>query len=269
MSETLDDELSSADLIRRVGGGITSRQIRRWREAGIIPYRVKGQGRGQGHIAVYPERATAQVAEIKRLLDAHLGLDQVTLRLWMDGFDVETEAIRRDVQASLEKYERKFAEEIESTGERIDNAAHRSRYRHPVQSDLLDNFGTRGMAELTGALSHAVEGRTSPRQVGVLTRVLSIITPPLIHKRLKQRNIIEDQLAIGDILALFAAVVQPAILRKAVEDASSDDFHRAQNVFSNFAQEVAADERWESIGYEDSHVLIALTLVLLPFFAQG
>ena len=89
------------------GVSISSDQLRRWRDQGLMP-RVEqiGLGRAAGSVIRYPT-GTAQLAlEISRLLASKNKLSFVGWQLWMQGRDVADEYWKPAISSALASLKR-------------------------------------------------------------------------------------------------------------------------------------------------------------------
>lgn len=75
---------------------MTWMRLKRWRKAGLVPdpeqQRIPGQ---RGSTSVYPEQAFEQALVVARLVKRHRDLDKVGFLLFLGGYAVEVEALRR------------------------------------------------------------------------------------------------------------------------------------------------------------------------------
>ena len=103
---------ADAELIayaRTNGRQVTVRQLKRWRTLGLIPFRLRrGRGRGRGVRATDRPWARYQLIAVLDALATSRSADDVILRLWYDGWDIETRRVReiveRRVLADKERY---------------------------------------------------------------------------------------------------------------------------------------------------------------------
>jgi hypothetical protein len=81
--------------VRSVGLRVTTHQLLRWRNAGLLPAPKRvGHGRGRGTTVHYPPIATLQVTALAAALKAQRNLDEAGWAIWVFGFPV-TDFARR------------------------------------------------------------------------------------------------------------------------------------------------------------------------------
>lgn len=82
---------------------VSVRQIERWRDAGLVPKpNVNALGRGKGKQSDYPEEAIEMVEATQRLVADGLGLDDVLLHLFVEGYSVWIEKVKACILRNLE-----------------------------------------------------------------------------------------------------------------------------------------------------------------------
>jgi len=71
--------------------GVTDRQLRRWRDQGLLPkpIRRRSMGRAVGSETFYPSRTCEQLRAAVRWFTYDRRVEQVKWALWCDGFDVQ------------------------------------------------------------------------------------------------------------------------------------------------------------------------------------
>lgn len=84
------------DAARRHGGKVSTNQLKRWRDAELIPRPVQSHPRGQhGSVALYPPGTLTQLLTVTKLRQSFKKLDRIRFELWWDGaYDGQTASIR-------------------------------------------------------------------------------------------------------------------------------------------------------------------------------
>jgi len=88
---------------------MTWMRLKRWRKAGLVPdpeqQRVPGQ---RGSTSVYPEEAFEQALLVAQLLERHRDLDKVGFLLYLGGYPVDVDALRRIFLGGLDSISREI-----------------------------------------------------------------------------------------------------------------------------------------------------------------
>jgi hypothetical protein len=88
-----------------IGLPVSPREIERWLQARLIPQPERTYP-GRGSRAAYSKRAAAQAAEIQRLLHARWHLDEVAVPLFLSGYEVGEETVKRAFKAHVARARR-------------------------------------------------------------------------------------------------------------------------------------------------------------------
>lgn len=85
---------------------LTSRKLKRWRTAGLLPHpRRTSLGRGKGMRSEYPPGTARQLLALCRLLRRFPhDLDAVCFALWFEGFPLQPDDLKQSLEALLRPY---------------------------------------------------------------------------------------------------------------------------------------------------------------------
>lgn len=104
--ETLEEVLARAE---RAGYEVSERQLKRWRDEGLVPSPQKvGLGRGKGTVAYYPPGTGDLVTAIARELQETRDLPTVAFKLWFEGYPL-TSYVRDELLSVFKGHDRRFS----------------------------------------------------------------------------------------------------------------------------------------------------------------
>jgi len=89
----------------RCGIQVSPREIERWRQRQLVPQPERTYP-GHGSLAIYPDGAAKQVAEVAKLLDSGWKLDDVAVGLFVRGYDLDEETVKLAFKAHAERARR-------------------------------------------------------------------------------------------------------------------------------------------------------------------
>jgi hypothetical protein len=108
--------LTTEDLIQaatRWGYPVTSRQLERWRNAGVLPKMSRhGRGKGRGALWVYPPEATGVLRTFLEIRQPHEVLAETAVRMWLRTDENPSPILRKQFRAASTTHRslrRKFA----------------------------------------------------------------------------------------------------------------------------------------------------------------
>jgi hypothetical protein len=96
---------------RASGRQVTARQLKRWRILGLLPPRtVRGRGRARGVEGRDKPWVRYQLIAVLDALDTKRSADEVILRLWYDGWDINTRRVREIAEQRVLAERERYAE---------------------------------------------------------------------------------------------------------------------------------------------------------------
>jgi len=147
--ETWLTERQLLDAARRYGSKVSADQLKRWRDAHLIPRPVQSHPRGrQGSASFYPPGTLTRLLRVSGLRRLHKKLDRIRFELWWDG----------DFVGQLDPVRELLVEQLDRALSPLRN--HRDRYDDPfdaaeaaVTGDALAGRepGLRAMRRLAGS----------------------------------------------------------------------------------------------------------------------
>lgn len=96
---------------------VTPKQVARWRSQGVLPPPIShGRGRGRGVARSHDDATVEQLGALTSILKRNRSLDYAAFRLWLRGYNVHLDRVRRALRklvvAPLEKPRRESTEEL-------------------------------------------------------------------------------------------------------------------------------------------------------------
>jgi hypothetical protein len=141
--------------------GITPKKVARWRTEDVLPPPIShGRGRGRGVSRSHDDRTLEQLVALDKILKRHRSLDYAAFRLWVRGYDVPPDRVRRAlkklildaVQGAREKTRDDLTEIALSAEEKL--AEHR---KSPKQARKMAQEG--GLAPLLLMMLQLLTGK--------------------------------------------------------------------------------------------------------------
>ena len=186
--------------------GVSERQLRRWRDEGLLPraFDQRWLGRGLGSATFYPAGSCRQLREIVRWFAHDRRVDIVRWALWCNGFPVDPDPHARILEALRHPTPARRKEDLKYRGDFVAYFAAMLRtvaeqgkdfQPHPGQPiadalrDVAPSVGFEGMPEIAGPLGSDLERlfASAVRQWDILYLVEYLTAERLVQLRDRAR----------------------------------------------------------------------------------
>jgi len=179
------------DQLAARGLQVTARQLKRWRDAGLLSSPVQqSAGRGRGRPSVgYPPAAVDQATAIVDLLGRRVPLDEMGMAMFLRAAPVSETAVRRAVLAMLSATGTEAEEDpADQADELVAHLLRRARRSAPLQywSRRARGYGERVgvvLGDMLTAVAHRflAETQPSPEAQAVTAHTLGTTQPQTQH----------------------------------------------------------------------------------------
>ena len=179
------------DQLAARGLQVTARQLKRWRDAGLLSSPVQqSAGRGRGRPSVgYPPAAVDQATAIVDLLGRRVPLDEMGMAMFLRAAPVSETAVRRAVLAMLSATGTEAEEDpADQADELVAHLLRRARRSAPLQywSRRARGYGERVgvvLGDMLTAVAHRflAETQPSPEAQAATAHILGTTQPQTQH----------------------------------------------------------------------------------------
>jgi DNA-binding transcriptional MerR regulator len=201
--------------------GVTDRQLRRWRDQGLLPKPIRrvGKGRAVGSEVFYPQGTCVQLVAVVRWFEWDRRVDEVKWALWCEGFEVEPEWIRT-LEERLATAVEAVEDELEDFDHKPDSAIN-ALARDPLprwmrgREDLRDSLVAMFAESLQG-----IGGSAEPL-AEIAAKEIGAVLEHQLHSFLGRGVNVSGDLSpteIGHIYEASRALLDYAALRRILRD---------------------------------------------------